>query len=156
SAYFTRGTGHNPRAVYSERPDDWEQNLARLEKKHNTARTLVPKPVVERNEAAELGIISLGSTDPAIQEARDQLRADGIETSYIRLRALPLEETLTEFIAQHKRLYVVEVNSQGQMHSLVQLHVPQRAADLKSIAYLDGLPLTATFIKAAILEREKI
>ena len=156
SAYFTRGTGHNPRAVYSERPDDWEQNLARLDKKHDTARTMVPKPVVDRNDAAEIGIISLGSTDSAIQEARDLLKAGGVETSYLRLRALPLEESLRDFIKQHKRLYVIEVNSQGQMHTLVQVHMPERAADIKSIAHLDGLPLTAAFVESEILEREKI
>ena len=95
SAYFTRGTGHNDQAVYSERPDDWENNLKRLEPKHETARTLVPKPMVDIREGAEIGIIAYGSTEDAIQEARDRLRAEGVETSYLRLRALPLEDSLT-------------------------------------------------------------
>src|SRR3954452_21080107 len=85
SAYFTRGTGHNTQAVYSERPDDWEQNLIRLEKKHETARTMVPKPVVDLKEGAEVGIIGVGTAEPAIEEARDRLREQGVDTSYLRI-----------------------------------------------------------------------
>jgi 2-oxoglutarate/2-oxoacid ferredoxin oxidoreductase subunit alpha len=155
STFFTRGTGHNAQAVYSERPDDWEQNLIRLEKKHETARTLVPKPIVDKREGTEVGIISFGSADPAVQEARDRLREKGLETSYLRLRALPLEHTLRDFISAHKRLYMVELNIEGQMRSLVQLHVPERAADIRSAAHLDGLPLTADFVAGAILEQEQ-
>jgi 2-oxoglutarate ferredoxin oxidoreductase subunit alpha len=155
STFFTRGTGHNTQAVYSERPDDWEQNLIRLEKKHETARTLVPRPVVDKHEGTEVGIISFGSADPAVQEARDLLRDKGMETSYLRLRALPLEDTLRDFISAHKRLYVVELNIEGQMRSLVQLYVPERAADIRSVAHLDGLPLTAEFVAGAIVEQEQ-
>jgi 2-oxoglutarate ferredoxin oxidoreductase subunit alpha len=155
SAYFTRGTGHNEEATYSERPDDWESNLLRLERKHDTARTMVPKPVVDQRQGTEVGIISLGSADVAVQEARDLLREQGLDTSYIRLRALPLEDSLTEFVRAHKRLYVVELNVEGQMRSLVQLHVPERAPDVRSVAHLDGLPLTAEFIAGAILEQER-
>lgn len=156
SAYFTRGTGHNAKAVYSERPDDWEQNLARLEKKHETARTMVPKPVVDIREGAEIGIIAYGSTEGAIQEARDHLREGGLETSFIRVKALPLENTLTEFVNAHMRVYVIELNMQGQMCSLIRLHMPERAADIRSIANLDGLPLTAKWVKANILEQEQM
>ncbi|MGA7731217.1 MAG: 2-oxoacid:acceptor oxidoreductase subunit alpha, partial [Chloroflexia bacterium] len=155
SAYFTRGTGHNDQAVYSERPDDWENNLKRLELKHETARTLVPKPVVDIRDGAEIGIIAYGSTQDAIEEARDQLSAQGIETSYIRIRALPLEDTLTDFINKHPRLYVVELSQDAQLRSLVRLHVPERAADLRSVAHLDGLPMTANYVRDGILEQEK-
>jgi 2-oxoglutarate/2-oxoacid ferredoxin oxidoreductase subunit alpha len=154
SAYFTRGTGHNPQAVYSERPDDWQQNLQRLERKHETARTMVPKPVVDEREGAEIGIIAYGSTCDAINEARDQLRAQGIETSFIRVRALPLESTLTDFVHKYKRLYVVELSQDAQLRSLVRLHVPERAAELQSLAHLDGLPLTAVYVRKGILDAE--
>jgi 2-oxoglutarate ferredoxin oxidoreductase subunit alpha len=155
SAYFTRGTGHNTKATYSERPDDWEPNLLRLERKHDTARTLVPKPVIDYKEGADIGIIACGSTEPAIQEARDMLREAGVETSFLRVRALPLEETAREFIAKHKRVYVVELNVQGQLRSLLQLHVPERATDIRSYATLDGLPLTASMVRDALLEQEQ-
>jgi 2-oxoglutarate ferredoxin oxidoreductase subunit alpha len=154
SAYFTRGTGHNERAVYSERPDDWLNNLTRLFKKHDTARTLVPKPVVDRREGAKVGIIAYGSADAAVQEARDRLRAAGVETSYLRVRALPLETTLREFVAEYETLYVVELNFDGQMRQLVQLYMPERAASIRSVAHCDGLPLTARFVAEAILGQE--
>lgn len=155
SAYFTRGTGHNERATYSERPDDWERNLLRLERKHETARRYVPKPKVDIREGTEIGIIAYGSTDPAIQEARDQLRQQGIETSYLQVRALPFEETLRDFVAQHKRLYVVELNAEAQLRSLLRLEIPERSMDFLSVAHLDGLPLTATYVRKAILEMEQ-
>jgi len=154
AAYFTRGTGHNERAVYSERPDDWERNLTRLFKKHETARTLVPKPVVDRREGAKVGIIAYGSADPAIAEARDYLGEAGVETSYLRVRALPLEETLRQFVADHETIYVVELNFDGQMRQLIQLYIPERATAVRGVAHCDGLPLTARFVANAILQQE--
>ena len=147
AAYFTRGSGHNENAGYTERPDDWLKNMARLTRKHDTARTIVPKPVIDRREGAKVGIIAFGTTDPAIVEARDRLRSQqGIETSYMRLRALPLGEEVRQFIAEYDRLYVVELNTDGQMHKLLQLHTPEYATKLVSIAYNDGLPLTPRFV----------
>jgi 2-oxoglutarate/2-oxoacid ferredoxin oxidoreductase subunit alpha len=90
AAYFTRGTGHNDRAVYSERADDWVQNMERLRRKFETARELVPAPVIDFDPARRSALCTFGSNDPAIQEARDWLTADGIETNYLRIRALPL------------------------------------------------------------------
>ena len=153
-AYFARGTGHNEYAVYSERADDWENNLIRLARKHDTARTIVPKPVLDEREGATVGIIAYGSADPAVEEARDRLRAQGLETSYLRLRALPLGQETTDFINKYDRVYLVEMNFDGQMCSLVRLHEPAHAARVRSIAHCDGLPLTARFVTEAILEKE--
>src|SRR5512135_289861 len=108
AAYFTRGTGHNDNAIYSERPEDWAGNLIRLAKKHDYARTIVPAPIIEMTDGAEVGIISYGTNDPAIQEARDRLKTANVKSSYLRLRALPLESTLIEFVKKHQRVYVVE------------------------------------------------
>ncbi len=155
AAYFTRGTGHNEEAVYSEDPHDWEQNMKRLQRKHETARKLVPKPVVDRRDGARFGIISYGSADPAVQEARDRLRARGIESDYLRVRALPLEGTTREFVGEHERVYVVELNQDGQMRELIQLHVPEHAARLVSVNHCDGLPLTAKFLTDSILREEQ-
>jgi 2-oxoglutarate ferredoxin oxidoreductase subunit alpha len=154
SAYFTRGTGHNEAAVYSERPDDWENNLKRLARKHETARTLVPPPIADIREGAQVGIIAYGSTQDAINEARDMLSAEGIETSYIRIRALPMDDTLTDFVSKHKRLYVVELSADAQLRSLVRLHVPERAVDMRSVAHLDGLPMTASYVRKGIMDQE--
>jgi len=155
AAYFTRGTGHDEAAHYSERPEDWEKNLQRLAHKHDTARALVPPPIIDMAEDAEVGLISFGSNDPAAQEARDRLAERGIKTSYLRLRALPLEHTLVEFLRKHQRLYVVENNFEGQMYSLILLHAPEYHDRLVSLAKCDGLPLSARWITEAILEQER-
>ncbi len=155
AAYFTRGSGHTEAATYSERPEDWAKNLERLARKHETARTLVPPPVIDMQAGAEIGIISYGSNDLAMKEVRDRLAARGIKTSYLRLRALPLEHTLVEFVKKHARLYVVENNFDGQMHALIQLYAPEYASRMVSVAKCDGLPLTARWITEAIIEQER-
>ncbi|HEY3489483.1 MAG TPA: 2-oxoacid:acceptor oxidoreductase subunit alpha [Candidatus Deferrimicrobiaceae bacterium] len=154
AAYFTRGTGHNEAAAYSERPEDWSTNLIRLAKKHDHARTIVPGPLVDPVDGAQVGLVSYGTNDPAIREARDLLKAAGIPTSYLRLRALPLENGLVKFVKTHPRVYVVENNRDGQMHSLVQLHAPAEAERIVSIAKCDGLPLTAQWISESVLAQE--
>jgi len=155
AAYFTRGTGHNEAAGYSERPEDWQSNLERIERKHDTARGLVPQPIIDANGEAEIGLISYGTNDPAVVEARDRLAKIGVKTSYLRVRALPLESALVEFIKKHQRVYVIENNLDGQMHSLIQLHAPEYATRLVSIAKCDGLPLSARWIMEAIQAQER-
>ncbi|HLF25448.1 MAG TPA: 2-oxoacid:acceptor oxidoreductase subunit alpha [Anaerolineae bacterium] len=155
AAYFTRGTGHNEAAGYSERPEDWARNLERLARKHETARALVPPPMIDMVEDAEVGLISYGSNDLPVKEARDRLAARNVKTSYLRLRALPLEDTLLEFIKKYPRLYVIENNFDGQMHALIQLHAPEYATRLVSLSKCDGLPLSARWITEAILEQER-
>jgi 2-oxoglutarate ferredoxin oxidoreductase subunit alpha len=160
AAYFTRGTGHNERAQYSERPDDWERNMERLKRKFDTARTLVPAPVIDQVEGAEVGLIGFGSTDPSIVEARDRLAALGLKTSYLRLRALPLTEEIATFVAAHKRVYVVEMNTDQQLCQLVRLNVIDHGgagnvARVIACNHNDGLPLTARWITEAIVSLEE-
>ncbi|MCX6049813.1 MAG: 2-oxoacid:acceptor oxidoreductase subunit alpha [Chloroflexi bacterium] len=150
SGYFTRGTGHTPYATYSERSDDWENNLHRLAVKFETARTLVPKPIVEEVEEAKIGIISLGSNDPGVQEARARLRTAGIETSYLRLRALPINQDVRDFIALHDKVVVVENNYDGQLHKILVTEEIQHATRLISAAKCDGMPLSARWISEFI------
>lgn len=154
AAYFTRGSGHNEAAGYSERPDDWENNMARLGRKFETARGLVPAPVEERVAGAEVAIISYGSADPAVEEARARLAKAGVKTSYLRVRALPLTESVKDFIAAYPRVYVVELNTDGQMCQLVRLHAPDLAGRVRACHHSDGLPLTARWITEAILRLE--
>jgi len=154
AAYFTRGSGHNERAMLSERADDWENNMDRLARKFETARRLMPPPVVDLVEGAEIGIIGFGSTDPAIQEGRALLEAKGIHTSYLRLRALPMNDDVTMFLAAHKRIYVVELNSDAQLCQLVRLHSPKDAEKVYPANHNDGLPLTAHWVSEEILYQE--
>lgn len=151
AAYFTRGTGHNEYAVYSERKEDWENNMVRLERKFNTARELVPAPIVEENPQASIGIMTLGSNDPAVREAMDRLQADGVETSYMRLRALPISQQVKEFVAAHDQVYVVENNFNGQLCTILRTEMPALATRLVSVSKCDGLPLSARWITESIL-----
>jgi 2-oxoglutarate/2-oxoacid ferredoxin oxidoreductase subunit alpha len=155
AAYFARGTGHNERAVYSERAEDWVANMERIKRKFETARQLVPQPMVDEVPGAPIGIIAYGTTAPAIAEARDRLATQGIETSFLRLRALPLSHSVRDFVANHDRVYVIEQNRDGQMHEILQLEMPAMATKLTSLAFLDGLPLTARWIVEHLLEKEK-
>ncbi|GAB4468760.1 MAG: 2-oxoacid:acceptor oxidoreductase subunit alpha [Anaerolineae bacterium] len=152
-AYFARGTGHNARAVYSERPEDWQENMTRLSRKFETARTMIPKPVVD-GTGHPLGLIAYGTTHHTVVEARDRLKAKGLEFDYLRIRALPLEATTREFIAAHDRVYVVENNHDGQMAKLLSMEYPELAGRLVSIAYLDGMPLSARWLVAEIEGKE--
>jgi 2-oxoglutarate ferredoxin oxidoreductase subunit alpha len=154
AAYFTRGSGHNYAAQYTERSDEWEANLQRLRRKFEHARTLVPQPAVHEVPGAEIGIIAYGSTDPGVVEARDMLAAQGVRTSYLRLRALPTTQEFQTFVARYPRIYVVENNFDGQMHKILQTEAPEYAARMTSIAKCDGLPLTGRWIARAIVEQE--
>ncbi|HRA00647.1 MAG TPA: 2-oxoacid:acceptor oxidoreductase family protein, partial [Thermoflexales bacterium] len=158
AAYFTRGTGHNERAAYSEKSADWQGNLDRLARKHETARTLLDEvagPVIEQVDGAEIAIISYGSNDFGVQEARARLAKEGHKISYLRVRALPLSNSIKDFVAKHKRVYVVEMNQDAQMRALLQLHMPDQATKLIAANVCDGLPLTAKWISGKILEEEK-
>ncbi len=156
AAYFTRGTGHNEKSGYSERPEDWKKNLDRLALKLETARGVLPKPVIDNDPAAKVGLIAYGSTHPAIVEARDQLREQGIRTGYCRLRALPVADEVTHFIERHQRVYVVEQNRDGQVATLLRSALPGALADrLRSVPHYNGTPMAAENIVRPLLGWEK-
>ncbi len=156
ASYFTRGTGHDENARYSESPEVWERIFGRIKKKFETAKTLVPAPVLYNDGSeCEVGIISFGSTDPSIQEARSELAKLGIKSDYLRLKAIPFAEQVQEFLTAHKRVYVVEMNRDGQMCQLLTINYPQFANRLTSLAHMDGLPLTADWITNALATREQ-
>lgn len=154
AAYFTRGTGHNDQAVYSERSDDWVQNMERLHRKFETARSIVPKPVIEYDPEKKVGIVSFGSNGPAIEEARDRLTKDGIHTNYLRVRALPFAQEVIDFIMKHDRVYVVENNFDGQLAQLIRMDIPEDVSHVKSLALGDGLPMTPRWVHQNILKQE--
>jgi 2-oxoglutarate ferredoxin oxidoreductase subunit alpha len=156
SAWFARGTGHDEKAAYSEDPEAWTRNMARLARKHETARQFMPKPIIERaGKKAQVGLIAFGSTDPAVREARDRLADQGLVTDYLRLRAVPFTEEVAAFIEEHERVYVVEMNADGQMRQLLQLEVPASAARIRSLRHNDGFPITAAWVVQSILEMEE-
>jgi 2-oxoglutarate ferredoxin oxidoreductase subunit alpha len=155
-SYFTRGSGHNAKAQYSERPDDYVDNMDRLARKFETARKAVPAPVVETVPGAKIGLIAYGTTHWAITESRDQLREEtDVKTSYYRLRAYPFNESLNEFIDAHERVYIVEQNRDMQMRQLMKLELtPERLAKLRSILHYSGLPIDARSVTDDLLSQE--
>lgn len=154
AGYFNRGSGHNEKGGYSEKPADYRNLMDRLSRKFDTARNAVPAPEVTLAEKAKIGIIAFGSSHHAVMEARHYLQQAGTETSYLRVRALPFNEELRKFVAAHDRVYVVEQNRDGQMRELITLELPELATRLRSIRHYNGLPIHARFISDAITEKE--
>jgi 2-oxoglutarate ferredoxin oxidoreductase subunit alpha len=103
---------------------------------------------------ASIGLIAFGSTDPAIREGRVLLEAEGVRTSYLRLRAVPFTDEVERFVRQQERIYVVEMNVGGQMRQLLQIEYPDQAAKFRSLAHIDGLPLSAHWVAEAVLAEE--
>src|SRR5437588_8822593 len=116
AAYFARGSGHNEKSQYSERPDDFERNMERINKKYETARSFVPRPDVVSSGKSNIGIIAYGTTHWAITECRDQLRDEhGVETDYLRVRSYPFTREIHDFVKQHDRVYIVEQQRDAHM-----------------------------------------
>ncbi len=154
SAYFARGTGHDDYAKYSEKPENWEKNLDRIKRKIRSARNILPEPIIMKGRGVKRALIAFGSTDAAVHEALDNLKAEGIKLNYLRLCSLPVGNQVLDFIQKHEKVYVVENNRDGQMHSILSLEIPEKAADLISLSHIDGLPLSADWIKDAVLAEE--
>jgi len=155
-AYFCRGSGHNERGQYSERPEDYVHNVDRLARKFETARSLVPAPVVEVEAGAEVGIIGYGTSHWAIAESRAQLADAGLKTSYLRLRAYPFASEVADFIDRHARVYVVDQNRDAQMKRLLATELTgAQVAKLRSVLYYNGLPIDARSVSDAILSAEE-
>jgi 2-oxoglutarate ferredoxin oxidoreductase subunit alpha len=156
AAYFTRGTGHNEKAGYSERPEDYKNLMDRLARKLETAKSHVPQPEMEIQSNAKVGIVAYGTSHWAVMESRDQLKQEeGIATSYLRLRALPFTPDVRKFVDQHDRVYVVEQNRDGQMADLIKLEVGGQCTRVIKILHYTGLPIDAQTITDAIITAEK-
>jgi 2-oxoglutarate ferredoxin oxidoreductase subunit alpha len=155
AAYFTRGSGHSERATYTEKPEDYKNNMDRLARKFETARSFVPKPVVSNGSGSRFGVIAYGSSDFAVEEARALLARKGIRADYLRLRALPTSAEVPAFVASHDRVYVVDQNRDGQMYDLLRLELGPDALKLRSIRHYDGFPLDAETVVEGIEAGEK-
>src|ERR1017187_2324873 len=156
AAWFARGSGHNEKSQYSERPDDYSNNLDRLLHKFENARNSVPKPELVRNDGNDVGIIAYGTSHHALVETLDQLQSEqDIKADYLRLRAFPFTSEVKEFITAHKRTYVVDQNRDGQMFQLLKLDIPaEEVARLRSVRHYNGLPLDARTVIDEIVSQE--
>ncbi len=146
SSYFTRGTGHDEYAHYSEGEMDWESNLLRLKRKVENAKEIAPTPLLVKDDGSAVGFISFGSSNMPVIEAVDILADENSPIDYLRIKAIPFNQQVEAFIAAHDQIYVVEANRDGQMKNLLCMNFPQFANRLHSIAKCDGLSLSAEWI----------
>jgi 2-oxoglutarate ferredoxin oxidoreductase subunit alpha len=158
AGYFTRGSGHNARAKYSERPEDYVQNVERLSQKLETARTKVPAPEFQEGKGSSIGILAYGTSHWAIVEARDQLKQEfGLESDYCRVRGFPFHPSVLDYIRKHDRVYVVDQNRDAQMYSLLRLEVDDDCVGkLRRVRHFNGLPIDARSVTDSIVSQEGV
>jgi len=156
AAYFTRGSGHNAKAGYTERPDEYVEVMERLSRKFENARKLVPAAVIEKNTSSKIGIIAYGTSHYAITESLDELKKGyDLDIDYLRVRAYPFSDEIHEFVAKHERVYVVEQDRDAQLASLLKLDLPaEQIAKLRSILHFNGLPMDAQSVTSELVTEE--
>jgi 2-oxoglutarate ferredoxin oxidoreductase subunit alpha len=157
AGYFTRGSGHDEHAKYTEGADAYARNMDRLNRKFETARAALPAPVADESAKSAVGLIAYGSTDAAVREARERLAAAGRPVDYLRIRALPLSPNVASFVARHETVYVAEQNRDGQMFDLIRLSLPaELVGRLRSIRHYNGQPIPAEAITEPLLQSEAV
>jgi len=156
AAYFTRGSGHNDAAGYTEKPDEYQEVMDRLLRKFESARKLVPAPVAVKQGSSKIGFLAYGTTDFALRESMDQIKKEfGKDVDYVRIRAFPFAHEIHDFVASHERVYVVEQDRDAQLASLLKLDLPaEQVAKLRSILHYNGLPLDARTITEEFATKE--
>ena len=151
-AYFTRGSGHDRRGAYTEDADGYQDVLDRLRRKHDTAKALVPAPVVRSKKGVKTCIVSIGSCDAAVREALDILARGGTEVNYLRVRGFPFNREVEEFVERHEHLFVVEQNRDAQLKALLLLETNVERRKLTSILHYGGMPMDSRCIVSGINE----
>ncbi len=150
-SFFTRGSTRDRYARYTEEGGPYVDNMERLLRKFDTAKTLVPPPIItSARSRTSYGVIYFGSTSPAMSEAAELLVKDGIALDLLRVRAFPFGREVTDFIAEHERLFLVEQNRDAQLRTLLLAESGIDPAVLTPILHYDGTPITARFIHEAI------
>jgi 2-oxoglutarate ferredoxin oxidoreductase subunit alpha len=152
-SFFTRGSGHNKFGGYTEVPDEYQEVMDRLLKKHKASADFIPTPVIERRDGATFGVISLGGCDPAVREALDTLAVRGVNANYMRLRGFPFASEVERFILEHEFCFVVEQNRDAQLKSLLTLETAVPKEKLKSVLVYGGFPLSSRHVVNGILNQ---
>jgi 2-oxoglutarate ferredoxin oxidoreductase subunit alpha len=158
AAYFTRGSGHNDAAGYTEKPAEYIEVMERLSRKFENARKLVPAPVSVKDGSSRVGFLAYGTTDFALRESMDQIKNEhGTDVDYMRIRAYPFAHEIHDFVASHERVYVVEQDRDAQLASLLKLDLPaDQVVKLRSILHYNGLPMDARTITEEFVTKESL
>ena len=154
-AYFTRGSGHNKFGGYTEDSTEYREVVDRLVAKFETAKTLVPPALLTGNGHGPVGLLAYGSSDEAVKESLDQLRAAGVSADYLRVRGFPFGAEVEAFLDRHEVVYVIEQNRDAQLRSLLVLETPVDKRKLVPVLHYDGLPMNARFITDAVLKHQR-
>jgi len=156
AAYFTRGSGHNDAAGYTEKPAEYIEVMERLSRKFENARKLVPAPLAVKDGSSRVGFLAYGTTDFALRESMDQIKNEhGADVDYMRIRAYPFAHEIHDFVASHERIYVVEQDRDAQLESLLKLDLPaDQVVKLRSILHYNGLPMDARTITEEFVTKE--
>jgi 2-oxoglutarate ferredoxin oxidoreductase subunit alpha len=154
-AFFTRGSGHNKFGGYTEMPDEYQEVMDRLLRKHKEAAGFVPAPIIQRRAGARVGVITIGGCDPAVREALDILAAQGQPFDFMRIKAFPFDAPVEAFIEEHDFCYVVEQNRDSQLRSLLLLETAAPKDKLRSVVIYGGFPLSASHVINAIAPADK-
>ena len=157
AGYFTRGSGHDEQARYTESAEAYARNMDRLSRKFETARMAMPAPIIDESAKSATGLIAFGSSEVAIVEGREGLSAEGKAVDYLRVRALPLSPEVAAFVSRHERVFVVDQNRDGQLFDLIRLALPaELVGRLHSIRHYDGQPLTADAVTKPLKAAEAV
>jgi len=156
AAYFTRGSGHNDAAGYTEKPEEYIAVMERLARKFENARKLVPAPLAVKDGTSKIGFLGYGSSDFAMRESLDQIEKEyGQSVDYMRIRAYPFAHEIHDFVASHERVYIVEQDRDAQLASLLKLDLPaDQVVKLRSILHYNGLPLDARTVTEEFVTKE--
>jgi 2-oxoglutarate ferredoxin oxidoreductase subunit alpha len=149
-AFFTRGSGHNKLGGYTEIPDEYQEVMDRLARKHAKAARAVPKPILHEEPGAKVGLISLGGCDSAVREAVVELREQGIAADYMRIRAFPFGDEVEAFIESHPTNFVIEQNRDAQLKTLLIAETRVAKERLRSVLVYGGFPLSSRHVVAAV------
>jgi 2-oxoglutarate ferredoxin oxidoreductase subunit alpha len=152
-AFFTRGSGHNKLGGYTEIPDEYQEVMDRLLRKHRAAREHVPPPIIERREGNEIGIVTLGGCDRAVREALGQLDEHGVRADYMRVRGFPFSAAVEAFLDQHEVVFVIEQNRDAQLRSLLTLETGVPKEKLRSVLAYGGFPLQAKQVVDGVMSQ---
>jgi 2-oxoglutarate ferredoxin oxidoreductase subunit alpha len=161
-AFFTRGSGHNKLGGYTEVPDEYQEVMDRLAKKHKAAAAAVPAAILHKQVDAAFGIISLGGCDPAVREAVEALAERGIIADYLRVRGFPFGAEVESFLAAHERVFIIEQNRDAQLRTLLTMETSAPKEKLSSVLVYGGFPLSARHVIDGITaqleraQREKV
>jgi 2-oxoglutarate ferredoxin oxidoreductase subunit alpha len=152
-AFFTRGSGHNKLGAYTEMPDEYQDVVERLLRKHKAAAKFVPEPIIQKREGARVGIVTIGGCDPAVREAIELLPQRGIDADFMRIRGFPFHEDVEAFLSAHDVNFIVEQNRDAQLLSLLTLETGVAKSKLRSVLAFGGFPLSAKNVIDGIFEQ---